>query len=98
MSITSTSTNGAEALAALGQEHFDLVCTDVEMPRMTGLELCKRIRQDQKLSDIPVILLTSLGLQRSTGNASVEAGANAYFVKSSSFDQANLLEVVKRLI
>jgi two-component system, chemotaxis family, sensor kinase CheA len=95
--ITSTATNGAEALAALGQDHFDLVCTDVEMPRMTGLELCKRIRQDQKLAEIPVILLTSLA-SKEDRERGVEAGANAYFVKSSSFDQANLLEVVKRLI
>lgn len=95
--ITSTATNGAEALAALGQENFDLVCTDVEMPRMTGLELTKRIRQDNKLSDIPVILLTSLA-SKEDKERGVEAGANAYFVKSSSFDQANLLEVVKRLI
>lgn len=95
--VTSTATNGAEALSALQQEHFDLVCTDVEMPRMNGLELTKRIRQDAKLSDIPVILLTSLA-SKEDKERGVEAGANAYFVKSSSFDQANLLEVVKRLI
>ncbi len=95
--VTSTATNGAEALSALQQDHFDLVCTDVEMPRMTGLELCKRIRQDAKLGEIPVILLTSLA-SKEDKERGVEAGANAYFVKSSSFDQANLLEVVKRLI
>ena len=95
--VVGTAMDGAFALKKIEELRPDVVTLDLEMPRMTGLELTKRIRQDQKLADIPVILLTSLA-SKEDKERGVEAGANAYFVKSSSFDQANLLEVVKRLI
>jgi two-component system chemotaxis sensor kinase CheA len=96
-----TATDGIEAFATLTQaltdEPFDLMLCDVEMPRMNGLELTKRLRQDQVLSDLPVVLLTSLG-SKEDRERGVQAGANAYFVKSSGFDQSSLLGVIKRLV
>jgi two-component system chemotaxis sensor kinase CheA len=96
-----TATDGIEAFAtltqALSDEPFDLMLCDVEMPRMNGLELTKRLRQDQQLSDIPIVLLTSLG-SKEDRERGVQAGANAYFVKSSGFDQSSLLGVIKRLV
>jgi two-component system chemotaxis sensor kinase CheA len=75
---------------------FDLVLADVEMPRMDGLELTKRVRNSSKFADLPVILLTSLAT-REHREKGVQAGATAYFTKGS-FDQTNLLDVIKRLI
>ncbi len=96
-----TATDGIEAFAtltqALSDEPFDLMLCDVEMPRMNGLELTKRLRQDQNLSDLPIVLLTSLG-SKEDRERGVQAGANAYFVKSSGFDQSSLLGVIKRLV
>lgn len=96
-----TATDGIEAFATLTQaltdEPFDLMLADVEMPRMNGLELTKRLRQDTQLADLPVVLLTSLG-SKEDREKGVQAGANAYFVKSSGFDQSSLLGVIKRLV
>lgn len=52
-------TNGRQALAVLEKEDVDLVVSDVMMPEMDGLELCKAIKTDIRYSHIPVILLTA---------------------------------------
>ncbi|MFZ1011488.1 MAG: hybrid sensor histidine kinase/response regulator [Candidatus Sulfotelmatobacter sp.] len=91
-----TAIDGAEALAVLGAEAFDLVVSDVEMPRMSGFDLTAKIRADKRLSQLPVVLVTGLD-SRENRERGVDAGASAYIVKSS-FDQGNLLEVVRRLI
>lgn len=87
--------DGMAAFTALRSEHFDLVVSDVEMPRMNGFQLTARIRDDKKLAELPVILLTALA-SREDQERGIEVGADAYLVKSS-FDQSNLLEAVRRL-
>lgn len=91
-----TAVDGAEALNALTNEAFDLVVSDVEMPRMSGFDLTAKIRAGGRLAHLPVVLVTGLD-SRQDRERGVEVGANAYIVKSS-FDQGNLLEVVRRLI
>lgn len=91
-----TAIDGADALAVFATEAFDLVVSDVEMPRMSGLELTARIRAGKRLAQLPVVLVTALD-SREDRERGVDVGANAYIVKSS-FDQGNLLEVVRRLI
>jgi two-component system chemotaxis sensor kinase CheA len=91
-----TAVNGADAFALLQDQNFDLVVSDIEMPRMTGLELTAKIRADERLADLPVVLVTGLD-SREDRERGAEVGANAYIVKSS-FDQSNLLEVIQRLI
>jgi len=75
---------------------IDLVVSDVEMPRMSGLDLTAKIRADKKLSSLPVILVTALE-SREEPRGGNRCRGNAYIVKSS-FDQSNLLEVIQRLI
>lgn len=91
-----TSVDGVDALTLLGTENFDMVVSDVDMPRMNGFELTTRIRASRHLADLPVVLVTSLD-SREDRERGVDAGANAYIVKSS-FDQSNLLDAVRRLI
>ncbi len=91
-----TAVDGADAFATLRTEDFDLVVSDVDMPRMSGFDLTARIRGDKKLANIPVILVTALE-SREDREHGIDVGANAYIVKSS-FDQSNLLEVIRRLI
>ena len=91
-----TTVDGVDAFAALTNETFDLLVSDIEMPRMTGLDLTAKIRGDKKLSGLPVVLVTSLA-SREDRERGIDVGANAYIYKSS-FDQSNLLEVVRRLI
>lgn len=88
--------DGMDAFTTLKNEDFDLVVSDVEMPRMSGFELVAKMRADKKLASIPVVLVTSLE-SREHRERGIEVGANAYIVKSS-FDQSNLLDVVQKLI
>lgn len=88
--------DGAEAWATLRTNAIDLVVSDIEMPRMNGFELTARIRADQELGRLPVILVTALE-SREDRERGIEAGANAYIVKSS-FDQSNLFEAIQQLV
>ncbi|MBI5741834.1 MAG: response regulator [Nitrospirae bacterium] len=91
-----TAVDGVDAFTALKTGKFDIVISDIEMPRMNGLDLTAKIRSDAQLAEVPVVLVTALE-SREDRERGVEVGANAYIVKSS-FDQSNLLEVIKRLI
>ena len=91
-----TAVDGSEAYTTLKTGEFDLVVSDIEMPKLDGFELTKKIRTDKKYAEIPVILVTGLETQEDREKG-IDAGANAYIVKSS-FDQSNLLEVIKRMI
>ncbi|MBN1527503.1 MAG: response regulator [Thermoleophilaceae bacterium] len=88
--------DGLDALTRLKSEPFDLLVSDVDMPRMNGFELTAKIRADRKLAELPVVLVTALGSQRDR-EYGIEVGANAYIVKTD-FDQGNLLEIIRRLL
>jgi len=88
--------DGIEAWTLLKSEEVDLVLSDVDMPRMDGFDLTARIRADQKLAGLPVVLVTALE-SREDKERGIETGANAYVIKSS-FDQSNLFEIIRRLI
>ncbi len=90
------SVDGLDALTRLKSEAFDLLVSDVDMPRMNGFELTARIRGDRTLCEMPVVLVTALGSQKDR-EYGITVGANAYLVKSD-FDQGNLLEIVRRLL
>lgn len=94
--MVKTAVDGSEAYTTLKTGEFDLVVSDVEMPKLDGFGLTKKIRSDKKYAEIPVILVTGLETQEDREKG-IDAGANAYIVKSS-FDQSNLLEVIKRMI
>jgi two-component system chemotaxis sensor kinase CheA len=88
--------DGVDALEKLAGGGFDLVVSDVEMPRMNGFELTRRVRREEELRELPVILVTSLSSEedKKTG---VEAGADAYIVKGA-FDQGNLIATIRQLL
>jgi two-component system chemotaxis sensor kinase CheA len=88
--------DGLDALTRLKTEPFDLVVSDVDMPRLNGFELTTKIRADKKLADLPVVLVTALGSPEDRAYG-IEVGANAYIVKSD-FDQSNLIEIIGRLL
>ncbi|SCY48746.1 hybrid sensor histidine kinase/response regulator [Nitrosospira sp. Nsp13] len=92
----STAVDGVDGYTTLKTGKFDLVVSDVEMPRMDGFGLTAKIRTDKQCTGLPVVLVTALE-SRDHRERGVDAGANAYIVKSS-FDQSNLLEIVQRLI
>ncbi|MEW5772003.1 MAG: response regulator [Thermodesulfobacteriota bacterium] len=91
-----TAIDGVDGLTVLRSEPVDLAVLDIDMPRMDGFELTTAIRQDKKLAELPVVLVTARG-SREDRERGIELGANAYIVKSS-FDQTNLLGVIRQLI
>lgn len=91
-----TAVDGIDAITTLKTEGFDLIVSDIEMPRMDGFDLTAKIRGDKKFDELPIVLVTALE-KREDRERGIEVGANAYIVKSS-FDQGNLLEVIRRLI
>lgn len=90
-----TAVDGIDGFTALRAERFDLVVSDVEMPRMDGFDLTARIRADRGLAEVPVVLVTALD-SREDRERGIDVGANAYLVKSN-LDQSNLLEALRRL-
>ncbi len=92
-----TAIDGQDALDKLRADGgFDLVVSDVEMPRLDGFGLTASIRSDPSLAHVPVIIVTSLHSDEHKRQG-VTAGAQAYIVKSQ-FDQSNLLAAVRELL
>ena len=79
-----TAQNGVEAMEILKEKNIDLVLSDIMMPAMDGLELCRRIKEDIELSHIPVILLTAKN-DLNSKVAGLQIGADAYIEKPFAF-------------
>ena len=88
--------DGLEGWETLQAGKFDVVVSDVEMPRWGGLELTSEIRKHSDYQDLPVILVTTLS-QAADRDRGLQAGANAYLTKGD-FDQKLLLDTLTRLI
>ncbi len=88
--------DGREGWDKLQAGNFNLVVSDVEMPRWGGLELTRQIRQHEGFGELPVVLVTTLS-QAADRERGFQAGANAYLTKGD-FDQQLLLDTLARLI
>ncbi len=77
--VTSAS-DGAQAVEKALGDSFDLILMDVRMPRMTGYEACRRLRETDATREIPIIFLSAKG-QESEIRAGIEAGATQYILK-----------------
>ena len=76
-----TAGNGPDALNVLEKDTaFDLVILDVAMPGMTGYEVCRAIRKDSRIQDVPVIFLTAKGLLMDMAEGE-DAGSDLYLIK-----------------
>lgn len=80
-----TASNGNEALETILNEQPDLVVSDVMMPGMNGFELCKQLKEDIRISHIPVILLTARSDAEST-QTGYKTGADGYITKPFELD------------
>ena len=78
--IVLTATNGVNALRVLRKEHVDLVLSDLSMPVMSGLELLKVIRTDERLCRLPFIVITS-EIDRQLIQDVIDAGVNDLLFK-----------------
>ena len=94
--VVRTAVDGLDAWRMLQEETFDAVVTDVEMPRLDGLALCRRIRASADLSALPVVLLTALERPEHRAQG-LEAGADVHLGKAG-FDHGALVEALGRLV
>ncbi len=91
-----TAEDGQEAFEKTRDTFYDLIITDVEMPRLDGFSLTERLRADQRYLSVPIIIVTSLE-KEADRKRGILAGADAYIVKQA-FDQSNLLDTIRNLI
>lgn len=87
--------DGEAALHALARRRPDLILMDIQLPRMSGLEVTRRIKADPAFTQIPVIAITSFALS-GDDRLAIEAGCNAYIPKP--FRPRDLLEMIRGFI
>jgi DNA-binding response OmpR family regulator len=78
--------DGQEAIELAPSDDFDLIMMDVRMPRKTGYEACREIKQNARFQDTPVIFLTARG-QETEMQEGLDAGATAYILKPFAPDE-----------
>ncbi|OUL19308.1 hybrid sensor histidine kinase/response regulator [Nostoc sp. 106C] len=88
--------NGMDAWTAIRSNHYDLVVSDIDMPRMNGIELVKQIKEHPKLHSLPVIIV-SYRDQEDDRIQGMEAGAD-YYIAKSSFHDDTLVNAIVDLI
>ena len=92
----STAVDGIDALEKMKQHKFDLVVTDVKMPRMDGFVLLHNMRHKEEFKNIPVIMVSSV-FESDTLDKAKNLGAQGYIVKSD-FERESLTAKVKELL
>ena len=93
--VVGSAGDGLQALEMAKKLNPDLILLDIMMPKLDGLEVCRRLKADPKLAKIPVVLLSARA-QDMDVREGLEIGADAYLTKP--FDPVELLEVVGRLV
>jgi two-component system, chemotaxis family, sensor histidine kinase and response regulator WspE len=94
--LVDATVDGADGWNAVRTGHYDLVVTDVDMPRLDGIELLKLIRNDSRLKSLPVMIVSYKDRQEDRSRG-LEAGADYYLTKAS-FQDETLIRVVADLI
>lgn len=87
--------NGEEALLRVHEEKPDLVLLDIMMPKMSGFEVCKRLKGDPKTRDILVVMVTALN-ETSDVERAAECGTDDYLPKP--VDRNALVELIRNLL
>ncbi|MBX3403507.1 MAG: response regulator [Phycisphaeraceae bacterium] len=86
-----TARDGVEAMEAIDREHPDIILLDVMMPRMSGFQVCSKLKASPSTRDIPVIMVTALNEVGDVERA-VECGADDFLTKP-----VNKLELLTRV-
>ena len=87
--------SGIDALQKIKSQPIDLVISDITMPGMDGIDLCRKVKEDPKFRDIPIIMVTGLA-SRQDRVRGIEVGVEDYFTKP--FNRIELLARIKILL
>jgi chemosensory pili system protein ChpA (sensor histidine kinase/response regulator) len=90
-----TAKDGLDAIGVIADHHPDIILLDIEMPRMDGYEFASHVRNDDRVADVPIIMVTSRVGDKHRARA-IELGVNDYIGKP--FEDAALLEAISRLL
>jgi len=90
-----TANNGSEALKISSNNQFDLIMTDLHMPKMDGIEFIAKVRTFENYKFIPILILTT-ETQQEEKNRAKEAGATGWIIKP--FVPAKITSIVKRVL
>ena len=90
-----TATNGIEALERVAEESPDLILLDIMMPKMSGFEVCKRLKGDPNTRDIIVVMVTALNEPGDVERAA-ECGTDDYI--SKPIDRKALVSLVRKML
>ncbi len=93
--VVTIASSGRECLEALRHSHYDLVLMDIQMPEMDGLEATRRIRRDNRFTDLPIVAMTAHAMAGDR-EKSLAAGMDDHITKP--IDQAVLCQTLKRWI
>lgn len=91
-----TAIDGLDALAKLEAENYDMVITDLEMPRLDGFGLVRRMRNQPKYEDLPILIISTRESAEDRMRG-LEAGADSYLVKQQ-LDSESLMKSIKKLV
>jgi len=90
-----TAKDGLEAVSVLQDEIPDVILLDIEMPRMDGYEVASHVRNDPRLKDIPIVMITSRVGEKHRARA-IELGVNEYLGKP--YQEGQLLQAIEPLV
>ena len=90
-----TAKDGLDAVSQLQDNKPDIILLDIEMPRMDGYEFASHVRNDERFSDVPIIMITSRVGDKHRARA-IELGVNDYLGKP--YQDVKLLEAIQRLL
>jgi len=91
----SGASNGKAAMEKLSGGQFDLILLDIMLPDTDGYEICRRIKEDLRYADIPVVMLTAMKSIEDQERGAT-CGAEAYLTKP--FKSALIIETIERLL
>ncbi len=94
--ITMTALNGQKGIELALSENPDLILLDILMPEMDGFDVCKKIKCDEKLSDIPVVFVTALKDDKEHRIRALESGGDAFL--SKPIDQSELVAQLRAML
>jgi chemosensory pili system protein ChpA (sensor histidine kinase/response regulator) len=90
-----TAKDGLEAVSVLQDEVPDVILLDIEMPRMDGYEVASHVRNDARLKDVPIVMITSRVGEKHRARA-IELGVNEYLGKP--YQEGQLLQAIEPLV
>jgi chemosensory pili system protein ChpA (sensor histidine kinase/response regulator) len=90
-----TAKDGLDAISVLSDYKPDIILLDIEMPRMDGYEFAKHVRNNERVSDVPIIMITSRVGDKHRARA-IEIGVNDYLGKP--YQDSRLLDAIQRLL